>query len=216
MPLQVADRSTTLTAGGTVFVAWAPRRTRRTLTDGLRIEVTLPGSVEASGRRSANLALRQWHGWRTSARRRDRMIFVDGTIVEADGRTLHVGGHRFNVEAAGPQTIVRVTRATPPATDELDWDAYYDDIDEGWLSFLQQLRFVLTSHWDVPRHTIHLDGTAAEPTTAPVAMGLDVTAAPGERYGAEVAGERLTGEVWFRSTHQLGLEAASGAPACSS
>ena len=29
----------------------------------------------------------------------------------------------------------------------MDWDACYDDVDEGWLPFLQQLRFAMTHHW---------------------------------------------------------------------
>ena len=177
------------------------------MNDGLRIEVTLPGRVEDvwPAFRDPDL-LRQWHGWEDETLDAEiRLIFADGTIVEDDGRSLHVGGHRFTFEEAGAQTIVRVTRAEPPASGEMDWDAYYDDIDEGWLSFLQQLRFAMTHHWPATRHTIHLDGTTTDPTTAPAALGLALEGDPGARYSAEVAGEQLTGEVWFRSRHQLGL-----------
>ena len=91
----------------------------------------------------------------------------------------------------------------------MDWDAWYDDIDEGWLSFLQQLRFALTHHWGEERHTVHLGGEAlaSSPTAVADTLGLgDAGAlAAGERYAAVVAGEQLEGEVWFRSPHQLGL-----------
>jgi uncharacterized protein YndB with AHSA1/START domain len=177
------------------------------MSEGLRIEVTLPGSVEDvwPAFREPDL-LRQWHGWEDPSLDDEiRMIFADGTVVEDDGRTLHVGGHRFTFEPLGAQTIVRVTRATPPSGGDMDWDAYYDDIDEGWLSFLQQLRFARTYHWHETRHTVHLDGTTTDPTTAPAALGLGVEGDPGTPYAADVAGEHLTGAVWFRSTHQLGL-----------
>ena len=103
----------------------------------------------------------------------------------------------------------------------MDWNAWYDDIDEGWLSFLQQLRFALTHHWGEERHTVHLGGEA-----------LGVVTDRGRRHPR--AGRRrrarrrrtlrapsspastLEGEVWFRSPHQLGLTVdalGSGPPA---
>ena len=133
----------------------APAARGGAMSDGLRIEVTLPGSVEDvwPAFREPDL-LRQWHGWEDESLDDEiRMIFADGTVVEDDGRTLHVGGHRFTFDEIGAQTIVRVTRATPPSGGDMDWDAYYDDIDEGWLQFLQQLRFGMTHHWGETRGT---------------------------------------------------------------
>ena len=105
-----------------------PRRRRRppqprtrggTMTDGLRIEVTLPAPVDDvwPAFRDPDL-IRQWHGWEDESLDDEiRMIFADGTTVEEDGRALHVGGHRFTFEPAGAQTIVRVVarrrRSTP-------------------------------------------------------------------------------------------------------
>jgi hypothetical protein len=183
-------------------------------TAGLRTEVTLPLPVDDvwAAFRDPDL-VRQWHGWEDDGLDDEiRTIFVDGAIVEQDGRSLHVGGHRFTFDAEGSTTIVRVVRAAPVGDEDLDWDAFYDDVDEGWLTFLQQLRFAMTHHWGELRHTIHLDGTDAAPTTARAALGLDVTAAPGEPYAAAVAGEHLTGIVWFRSTHQLGLTVDAWGP----
>lgn len=184
------------------------------MTDGLHIEVTLPAPIADvwPAFRDPDL-IRQWHGWDYEHLDDEiRTIFVDGTVVEQDGRTLHVGGHRFTFESTNAQTVVRVTRATPIGDEAMDWDAYYDDIDEGWLTFLQQLRFAITHEWPTPRHTFHLDGAGAEPTTAVRAMGLDGFAAPGERYAVNVAGENLVGEVWFRSPHQLGLTVDAWGP----
>jgi len=191
------------------------------MSDGLRIEVTLPGTVDdvwpAFRDRSV---VRQWFGWEYEGLDDEiRTIFVDGTVVEHDGRTLHVGGHRFTFEAQGAQTIVRVTRATPLSSEGMDWDAYYDDVDEGWLTFLQQLRFAMTHHARAPgehaiapRHTVHLDGTTTSATTAPAALGLGVEGVPGTAYRATVAGEHLSGTVWFRSPHQLGLTVDAWGP----
>jgi hypothetical protein len=184
------------------------------MNEDVRIEVTLPGPLDEvwPAFRDPDV-IRQWHGWEYEHLEAEiREIFVDGTVVEEDGRTLHVGGHRFTFEAMGAQTIVRVTRATPLSTDGMDWDAWYDDIDEGWLSFLQQLRFAMARHWGVARHTVHLDGAAGAPTSPAAALGLDVDGSPGDRYEADVAGEHLTGEIWFRSTHQLGLTVDAWGP----
>ena len=177
------------------------------MSDGLRIEVTLPGRVDDvwPAFREPDL-LRQWHGWEDESLDAEiRLIFADGTVVEDDGRTLHVGGHRFTFEELGAQTIVRVTRAEPVGSEEMDWDAYYDDIDEGWLSFLQQLRFALTlplagdeAHGPPRRHDDRRDDGVRR--AGPRRRGRAWRA-----YTADVAGERLTGEVWFRSANQLGL-----------
>lgn len=191
----------------------------------VRIEVTLPRPLAEvwPAFRDPEL-IRRWFGWEYDEGGgldgEITHIFVDGTVVEEDGTTLHVGGHRFTFEDAGTQTIVRVTRATPLAdggADPFDWDAWYDDIDEGWLSFLQQLRFALAHHWGDDRRTLQLGG---EPTTADAppfvadVTGLaDAAARPvGGRYAAVVAGETLEGEVWFRSEHQLGVTVDSWGP----
>jgi hypothetical protein len=183
-------------------------------TDDVRIEVTLPGPLDEVWRAFRDPAVvAQWHGWEYEHLEDEiREIFLDGTVVEEERRTLHVGGHRFTFEEMGPQTIVRVTRAAPLHSDGMDWDAWYDDIDEGWRSFLQQLRFAMTRGWGTARRTIHLDGTATAPTHPAAALGLHVPGGPGERYAADVAGEHLSGEIWFRSTHQLGLTVDSWGP----
>ena len=184
------------------------------MTDGLRIEVTLPAPVDDvwPAFRDPDL-IRQWHGWEDESLDDEiRMIFADGTTVEEDGRALHVGGHRFTFEPAGAQTIVRVVRAAPIDPGELDWDAFYDEVDEGWLSFVQQLRFALAHQWGETRHTVHLDGTALAPSRAADALGLPTSPADGARYTADVAGETITGTVWFRSTRQVGLTVDAWGP----
>ena len=92
----------------------------------------------------------------------------------------------------------------------MDWDAWYDDVDEGWLSFLQQLRFALAYQWGEQRATIHVQADQLDGPPAELAAVADGD--PGERYEASVAGEALAGEVWFRSSRQLGLTVDAWGP----
>lgn len=184
----------------------------------VRIEVTMPRPIAEVWPAFRDPALiRRWHGWDYDDLDAEiRQIFTEGTIASEEDHTLHIGGHLFALEERGAQTVVRVTRTTPLDTEAMDWDAYYDDIDEGWLSFLQQLRFALTYQWDQDRHTVHLGGeaTASQPVAVADALGFGDAAAlaPGERYACVVAGEKLEGEVWFRSEHQLGMTVDAWGP----
>ena len=134
------------------------------------------------------------------------MIFADGTVVEDDGRTLHVGGHRFTFEAAGrPDDRARHPGDAARAAGTWTGTPTTTTSTRAGCRSSQQLRFAMTHHWgdDAPHRPPRRDD--ADPTTAPAALGLAVEGDPGARYAADVAGEHLTGEVWFRSTHQLGL-----------
>ena len=90
------------------------------------------------------------------------------------------------------------------------WQGIYFDVNEGWLTFFQQLKFVLERHPGADRRTVFLNGRAkAAATPLPAqALGLDPLAIVpvGERYAIETAtGEKLEGTVWYRSSYQLGL-----------
>ena len=175
------------------------------------VTITLPAPVEKVWDAFRDFdQVRQWHGWETEGEEGSlddeiRLIFGEGVVASEVDRTLHIGGHLFSLVPDGTQTIVRVTRVapTPAAAEALDWDAWYDDVDEGWLSFLQQLRFALAFHWGEERATIHLHADQLDvlPRELADVAGVD----PGERYEATIAGEPLAGEVWFRSSRQLGL-----------
>ena len=173
------------------------------------VTVTLPAPIETVWTTFRDPALiRRWFGWEYDTEQGTlddevRMIFSDGTVASEADRTLHVGGHLFELEDAGAETVVRVTRTTPLPGGDLDWDAFYDDVDEGWVSFLQQLRFALAHHWGQERTTIRLEGA---PSAQPPAELRDLEALePGRRYATTVAGEAIEGEMWFGSAHQFGL-----------
>jgi hypothetical protein len=85
----------------------------------------------------------------------------------------------------------------------------YDEVVEGWISFISQLKFLIERKQGLERRTIRLSGTATEKHRLPSnALGIDGLhdAADGSHYVAELPGhERITGEVWHRARHQIGL-----------
>ena len=80
-------------------------------------------------------------------------------------------GSRFELERAGEATVVRVIM---PAAEE-----GYDEIREGWPSFVMQLRFALEHHPGEERRTIQRSGSGTPPDT--------------------------TSEQLYRNEHQVGL-----------
>ncbi len=149
----------------------------------------------------------QWHGWEYDELEEEiKQIFF--TDVEEDDHHCILtvnGGDRFTLKPVEDGTEVRLERAPRDSGDE--WEAYYDDITEGWLTFLQQLRFALERHPQTKRHTTFFSGTAGE-SDGPIAeeLGLTGLPEPGEPYSVTAgSGEDLTGKVWFRSDRQPGL-----------
>ena len=115
---------------------------------------------------------------------------------------------RFTFEALGSHTVVRIVRSAPAA--DVSWSGIYDDTLEGWLTFMQQLKFALERHQGENRRTLYLNGRAAKSGTPhPIdALGLsNLWVVPtGERYTVDVVtGDRLEGTVFFRGANQLGL-----------
>jgi hypothetical protein len=140
--------------------------------------------------------IRRWHGWEYDAGGgldgEIDVIYRQGvTEDEAAGTITIADGSRFELEDRGRTTLVRITMPAPGAS----WDEHYDDIREGWASFLHQLRFALEQHPGEDRRTLQLDG----------ALELAAGAA-GEPYALTTGwGEPLSGRVLFRTAHQVGL-----------
>jgi len=155
------------------------------------IEVTVAAPVEtvwASLRDPA--AIRRWHGWHFDG--------LDAEIEEIYGApastpapyVLEVGGgDRFALTDEGGATRVTLTRA--PLGNDPRWDEWYDDINEGWTTFLQQLKFGLEAHPGQERRTVFLDASGPDqPDPTALLRGGDVPA---------------SGREWFRSEHQTGV-----------
>jgi uncharacterized protein YndB with AHSA1/START domain len=182
------------------------------MTEPFRIELTIAAPVEAVWRALRDPALiRRWHGWEVETdggldAEIDVIYRQHATENEAE-HTLALGdGGTFTLHDTGDgHTLVRMVRA--PRGDNPEWDDYYEDINEGWVTFLHQLRFALERHPGADRRTLFFSGTPGEAGEPRTALGLDRIAgtAPGERYTADLVGEPITGQVWFHSTRQVGL-----------
>ncbi|WP_020665923.1 SRPBCC family protein [Amycolatopsis nigrescens] len=172
------------------------------------IEVTISAPPEEIWRalREPEL-IRRWHGWHYDGLDEEvRQIFVDGVTEDPEARTFVAGGNdRFSLHPAGSGgTTVRITRG-PRGTDP-DWDAYYDDITEGWRTFLLQLRFGLERHAMAERRTLFLNDALAAPGRKLVDhLGLaEAGEQPvGTRYRVALpTGDEFQGELYFSSEHQ--------------
>ena len=181
--------------------------------DRVLVEILVAAPIETVWKALRDPAeMCRWFGWNypTMAQDIDMMFFQNTEADEATHTVRDSGGmpDRFELEAQGAQTIVRVIRSAP-VTDG-SWQGIYDDVNEGWLTFFQQLRFLLERHPGADRRTLYLNGRAASAATPlpAQALGLDVVAIVpvGERYAVETAaGEKLEGTVWYRGPYQLGL-----------
>jgi hypothetical protein len=154
--------------------------------------------------------LRRWFGWDYDGLDDEiRYIFEDHSEVSETDRTLRGDqGDHISLLPDGDRTVLRVTRTAP--ADGASWDDVYDDISEGWITFVQQLRFMLDRHQGQDRRTLFLDGHAVDVDAFPVEAALELTDAaalmPGSPYETTAAtGEALSGEVWFHTTHQFGV-----------
>lgn len=175
-----------------------------------RVEVTIAAPMDQVWRALRDPELiRRWHGWDYGEDNGGLDAEIDVIyrqhVTESEAEhTLSVqGGDTFTLHDAGDgRTMVRMVRA--PRGGNPEWDAYYDDVNEGWTTFMHQLRFALERHRGIDRRTVFLQGSGEEPISA---LGLASVAGadPGSRYTTELVGEPVTGEVWFRSANQVGL-----------
>lgn len=178
----------------------------------VEVTVTAPAATVWRALRDRE-AVRHWHGWDAEGQDAevDQIYFTDVSEDEATGRLVVNGGDTFDVLDLGGVTRVRLTRGPRDPDDE--WDRYYDDINEGWTTFLHQLRFAVEHHPGAVRRTVFLDGSlpsgggrdAGTDAGPAAALGVGPELAAGATYDAELAGAPEHGTVWFRSPHQVGL-----------
>lgn len=187
--------------------------TDQPMEDRVLVEVTVPAPADVvwAALRDRD-QLMQWFGWDADSLAAEvDWIFFDHARPDEANRVLHFGGmpDRYEVVANGNQTIVRVVRSAPLSED--DWNAVYEDMTEGWISFTQQLAFLLARHIGQPRRTIYLSGEPrADHTLNGLAgLGVEDVPAPGEPWAGPVGPETaLSGTVWHLGRHQTGLTVA--------
>lgn len=189
------------------------------MTQGRRvtIEVEVDAPPDAAWRALREPAeVARWFGWEYDglAAEIELIFFSDATASDAE-RRLETGDGIVEVEPARgtpASTVVRVTRAAP--TGEAGEDAMYWAIEEGWITFVHQLGFMLERHPGEDRRTVYLSGGPGVGESHAPLDGLGLSAVVGEPTGSSYAatlpwGGELVGEVRFRSDCQVGLTVES-------
>jgi len=185
------------------------------------IEVTVGAPIETvwAYLREPDL-IRNWHGWladgldseidyiyQQHARESDTAYVLE-TDRGPEGPWVD-GGDRFELHESDGGTTVRITRGAR-GPEEM-WDAWYDDITEGWTSFLQQLRFAIEMHPEGTRRTVFLNADGGGLDSVRSALRLPGVAV-GVSYSADVNGLALRGQGWFLADHQTGVTVESLGP----
>lgn len=164
-----------------------------------RIEVTIAAPVDEvwAALRDKD-TIRHWHGWEYDGLDDEiDLIFFTSATEDPAARTLGVQeGDLIRLEPDGDGTRVTLTRA--PRGVNPDWDAYYEDITHGWITFLQQLRFALERQPGASRRTVFLSGHNKTGRDLASDLGLDDDV-------ADLAGERTSTRDWYRAAHQRGV-----------
>jgi hypothetical protein len=167
------------------------------------VEVTIAAPVEAVWPWLRDRErIGRWHGWLAEGLADEiDFIYFEHATESSQPYTVDLDdGDRFTLTEADGVTTVRVTRG--PRGQDTEWDAYYDDITEGWISFLAQLRFAIEHHSERPRRTVFLATDEAGPRPQD-RLGL-ADLRPGERY-ERTTGPTATGELWFTAARQVGV-----------
>lgn len=162
---------------------------------------------------------RRWFGWDADTLDAEiRQIFHTAVHEEhrhADGvttRSLEFPHHDRLVVTAHDDEPRRTRLAlTRPSHDGLAaFDGVFDEIDEGWTQFLQQLAFALEVHPGEDRVTLSAHGLDAGGREDPLLLRAGLHGVRGLPLGAHVDvtrpdGSRLGGTVRYRTEHQVGV-----------
>ncbi|GAA0594931.1 hypothetical protein HPO96_07265 [Kribbella sandramycini] len=168
-------------------------------TDRPKIVVTVAAPVDAvwDALRDRD-KIRHWHGWEFEGPQgglEEEIDLIYFTQTAEEGTTLTMGsGDEIVVEPVEGGSRVTLTRG--PLAGNPEWDAYYDDITEGWITFMHQLRFAVERHPGEPRRTLFYSGTG---DVDPIAeLGIPASE-------LELPGGRVHSEVFYTSEHQVGV-----------
>ena len=128
--------------------------------------------------------IKHWFGWQYDGLDDEiTWIFEHAERIPPDRIEMSDDG-RIELVEARPQTLIRATK--PGDLDAVEWKDVYGDIEEGWITFLHQLRHRIARHPNSTRRTIFRPAKGALPEL------------PGEPWhesrfqrGADVDGELL-------------------------
>ena len=125
-----------------------------------RVEVTVDAPRDVVWRELTEPErVRHWFGWEYDGLEEEiKVIFEEhAQLLPPDRIEMSMDG-LIELEERGPQTLIRVTK--PGDLDALEWKDVYGDIEEGWITFLHQLRYRLAVAPDARRRTIFRSGPA--------------------------------------------------------
>jgi hypothetical protein len=174
--------------------------------DDVLVEVTVPAPADVvwAALRDPR-KIEHWFGWDADSLK-DEIDFIFVTHAAADDarRVVDFVGvpDRYEVEARGETSLVRVVRSAPAG----DWTDIFDGMIEGWISFTWQLAFALRRHPGQARRTIFFSGSPREDRLARSLLGLEAAPEPGEKWSMPLGpDEAASGEVWYLARHQTGV-----------
>lgn len=157
--------------------------------------------------------VRRWFGWDDESLPAEiDEIFVQRATADDDVHAITwADGDRLALDDRGERTGLVLTRQGHAGADE--FDGVYDPIDEGWITFTQQLRFSLEHHRDEDRRTVAATAVDLGPEDDALLAGLNLRSLGDEPVGARYTvdradGSTFSGEVFFQSDLQLGLTVA--------
>jgi hypothetical protein len=97
--------------------------------------------------------IRHWFGWETDSLDEEiQFIFVEHANPIPPDRIELVEGGTTELIERGDKTLIRVTK--PGDLDAAEWQDVYGDIEEGWITFFNQLRHRLRFHPEGRRRMI--------------------------------------------------------------
>lgn len=177
------------------------------------VDITIAAPIEtvwSALRDPAEIA--NWFGWDAPSLAEEiRFIFIDGATGDDASHILQFGewegaSDAIELTASGAATRLRLLRSGGAP---VDWTGPYQDINEGWVNFFQQLRLALELHQGEARRTIYLSGPASSDIGEPSAeLGLGEAAdlADGQAYAVRLStGDSASGKVWYHTHFQTAL-----------
>ncbi len=160
---------------------------------GFSLEVTVGAPIEVvwAAMREPD-QIRRWHGWHAEELDGEITEIFGSLATEPEPYVLSIGdSDRFELRETADGTVVRLTRPERDAV-PAEWVEFYEEISEGWTSFLHQLKFALEQHPGEARRTLFLSGSGAP--ARPLTAGLEQRA------------------VFFTAANQRGLVLAESGP----
>ncbi len=137
------------------------------------VEVTVGAPIELVWQSFRDPELiRLWMGWHYDGLAAEiGVMFGKDTQANEAEHTLQLrDGDRFELSERDGGTVVRMVRA--PYVAGTEWSDYYHEITEGWLSFMQQLKFMHEEHPAAERRTLFFAGTGAPDVSATLASSI--------------------------------------------